>query len=87
MEQSNDRSFAGLQYMELVGDVKMNRISLPIGSMYGIFIHICTYIYHNNQLSKRSANMAYMDPMGFVCVCGVQMILDTLGKNRKADAQ
>ena len=28
-------------YMELVGDVKMNRIALPIGSMYGIL----TYIY------------------------------------------
>ena len=58
-------------YMELVGDVKMNRIALPIGSMYGILTYILfTYIYHSNQLFKRSANMAYMDPMGCVCVWG-----------------
>ena len=38
---------------------KLQKLTVPIGSMYGIF----TYIYHKNQ--RNVGNIQYMDPMGW----------------------
>ena len=43
-------------------DLKVQKLSLPVGSMYDIF----TYIY-----------IPYMDPMGLVCVCVPFMCVET----------